>query len=363
MPRCGVFVPGLQLSRSYYAEAVRPLLADLRHSAARIGSGSEVLGFDTPRSADHEWGPRLQLFLSPADAHRIAELDGLLAERLPRTFRGWSTHFTTVEGDRIGRMAPTDGPVRHRVDITTVHAWWTAHLGLDPRAGLRPADWLALPTQTLAEVTAGAVFHDGLGEIEPIRDTLTWYPTDVWRYVLACQWQRIAQEEAFVGRTGEVGDELGSAVVTARLVRDLMRLALLLHRRYPPYSKWLGSAFAGLPVAPTLDPVLRGALTATGWQDRERHLTTAYEALAEAQNGTGLAAPVDPTTRRYFDRPFQVLGADRFADALVAAVTDPSIAALPRVGAIDQHADNTDLLTAPHRRRAVTRAALSPLPG
>jgi hypothetical protein len=41
-----VFVPGLQLSRAFYTEAVRPLLADVQHTAARIGSGSEVLGFD-----------------------------------------------------------------------------------------------------------------------------------------------------------------------------------------------------------------------------------------------------------------------------------------------------------------------------
>jgi Domain of unknown function (DUF4037) len=354
----GVFVPGLQLSRAFYTDAVRPLLADVRHSAARIGSGSEVLGFDTPRSADHEWGPRLEVFVSPADAGRIPELDRRLAERLPRAFHGWSTHFEIIEGDHVGRMTPTDGPVRHRVGIATVDGWWLDRLGIDPRAGLCPADWLTLPTQILAEVTAGAVFHDGLGELEPLRANLRWYPPDVWRYVLACQWRRIAQEEAFVGRAGEVGDELGSAVVAARLVRDLMRLGLLLHRHFPPYSKWLGSAFAALPVASALDPVLRSALAATTWRERERHLVTAYEALATVQNDTGLAAPVDATARPYFDRPFRVLKADRVADALLAAVTDPAIAALPRVGAIDQHADNTDLLTAPRRSRAVARAAL-----
>jgi hypothetical protein len=324
-----VFVPGLRLSRAFYSEAVRPLLDDLPHSAARIGSGSEVLGFDTPRSADHEWGPRLELFLAPADAGHIPELDRRLAERLPRTFHGWPTHFETVEGDHVGRMTPASGgPVHHRVGITTVEAWCAERLGVDPRAGMRPTDWLAVPWQALAEATGGAVFHDGLGELDPLRAALAWYPPDVWRYVLACQWRRIAQEEAFVGRTGEVGDELGSAVVAARLVRDLMRLALLLHRRYPPYGKWLGSAFAALPPAADLDPVLRGALAATA-------------------------------TRPYFDRPFQVLKADRFADALVAAVTDPVIAALPRTGAIDQHADNTDLLTDPHRTRRVAEAALS----
>jgi hypothetical protein len=354
-----VFLPGLQLSRAFYDEVVRPLLADVRHSAARVGPGSEVLGFDTPRSADHEWGPRLEVFLSPADAGRIPELDRRLSDRLPRSFHGWPTHFEPVAGDHTGRMAPTDGPLRHRVAITTVEAWCRDRLGLDPRAGLGPADWLATSTQALAEATAGAVFHDGLRELAPLRAALAWYPPVVWRYVLACQWRRIAQEEAFVGRAGEVGDELGSAVVAARLVRDLVRLALLLHRRYPPYSKWLGSAFAALPVARDLEPVLRGALAAGTWRERERYLGTAYEALAALQNDTGLAPPVDPTTRPYFDRPFQVLGADRFADALLAAVTDPAVAALPRVGAVDQHADNTDLLTDPRRARAVARAALS----
>ncbi|TWF81457.1 uncharacterized protein DUF4037 [Pseudonocardia hierapolitana] len=355
-----MFVAGLQLSRAFYAEAVQPLLEEVPHSAARIGPGSEVLGFDTPRSADHEWGPRLEVFLSPADAGRIPELHRRLAEHLPRTFHGWPTHFEPVEGDHAGRMTPTDGPVRHRVGLTTVEEWCQERLGVDPRRGLSSGDWLATPAQALAEATAGAVFHDGLGELEPLRAVLAWYPPDVWRYVLACQWRRIAQEEAFVGRTGEVGDELGSAVVAARLVRDLMRLALLLHRRYPPYSKWLGSAFAALPVASALDPALRGALAATTWHERERHLVTAYETLAAAQNDTGLAAPVDPTTRPYFSRPFQVLKADRFADALLAAVTDPVIAALPRVGAVDQHADNTDLLTDPRRSRAVAHTALSP---
>src|SRR5690606_40717097 len=82
-----------QLCRAFYSEAVRPLLHGVRHSAARIGPGSEVLGFDTPRSADHEWGPRLEVFVAPADADRIPELDRRLSERLPRTFRGWPTHF------------------------------------------------------------------------------------------------------------------------------------------------------------------------------------------------------------------------------------------------------------------------------
>jgi hypothetical protein len=47
------------------------------------------------------------------------------------------------------------------------------------------------------------------------RGRLAWYPDDVWRHVLACQWKRISQEEAFVGRCGEVGDD-GRRVTRAR---------------------------------------------------------------------------------------------------------------------------------------------------
>lgn len=59
---------------------------------------------------------------------------------------------------------------------------------------------------------------------------------------------RLSQEEPFVGRCGEVGDDLGSAVVAARQVRDLIKLCLLMNRAYPLYGKWLGTVFAALPV-------------------------------------------------------------------------------------------------------------------
>ena len=51
------FIPGLELSRLFYQEAVRPILdavfPGLPHSAALLGRGSEVLGFDDAMSTDH----------------------------------------------------------------------------------------------------------------------------------------------------------------------------------------------------------------------------------------------------------------------------------------------------------------------
>ncbi|MFE4916204.1 DUF4037 domain-containing protein [Streptomyces sp. NPDC056652] len=369
------FLSGLELSRILYEEAVRPLLDDafpgLRHAAARVGTGSEVLGFDTARSADHEWGPRLQLFLAPDEVARYgAPLHRLLAERLPKHVRGWPTHFRRPDDplDPVGQMELTDGPVDHRVSVQDVGGWLTSATGTDPASGDPTVlDWLAMPQQRLAEVTGGAVFHDGLGTLTTARRRLAWYPDQVWRHLLACQWQRISQEEAFVGRCAEVGDELGSMVVAGRLVRDLMRLCLLLERRYAPYGKWLGSAFGQLDVAGSLLPSLRSALAATEHPERERGLCAAYETVAALQNESGLAEPVDPACRSYHGRPFQVLHAERFARALSATVTDPGLRGRPLTGGVDQWADSTDFLNLTEPARAATRAlgqrqGTSPLP-
>jgi hypothetical protein len=39
------FVPGVELGRALYQEAVASRLHGLRHSAARLGTGSDVLGY------------------------------------------------------------------------------------------------------------------------------------------------------------------------------------------------------------------------------------------------------------------------------------------------------------------------------
>lgn len=355
------FLPGLTLSRLLYEEAVRPILAQmypgLPHSAALMGAGSEVLGFDTPRSTDHDWGPRLLLFLTPQDVAAYgARIHRVLAQRLPKQVRGRPTHFRQVN-DRVGHMDLTDGPVNHRVLTLDAGSWLTGQLGVDPTAA-EPAvrDWLAMPQQHLAEVTAGEVFHDGLGTLSMARERLAWYPDQVWRYLLACQWQRISQEEAFVGRCAEVGDVLGSAVVAGRLVRDLMRLCLLLERRYAPYSKWLGSAFKRLPVAEKLTPSLQGALTATEYRQRATHLCSAYEVVATLHNEVGLTATLATTCRRYHGRPYRVLFAERFANALAETITDPQVRVLPRIGSVDQWADSTDFLGSQELRHAVINA-------
>lgn len=334
------FTPGLKLSGLLYRDVVQPLLARhfprVRHTAALIGPGSEVLGFDTARSTDHDWGPRLQLFLTQEDldAHGAAIAD-LLASRMPPTIAGYPTNLVPP------------------ATVAELGQWLTARLGFDPTDKITTTDWLSAPTQLLAELTSGAIFHEDLPQLRAVRQRLAWYPDDVWRYVLACQWQRLSEEEPFVGRCAEAGDDLGSAMVAGRLVRDLMRLCLLLDRRYPPYNKWLGSAFASLRNGEQLRPVLTAALT----HDHETHLATAYESVAALHNACGLTDPIDARTRLFHDRPYRVLHAERFAQALVATIKDRALRALPMTGAIDQLTDNVALLgNAKARRDTITAA-------
>lgn len=332
------FVNGIELSRRLYAGSVRPLLAHrypgLAYTAALVGTGSEVLGFDTERSTDHDWGSRLQLFLGPED---------------------FAAHGTDVE-----RVLVAGCPADAIVVVADLGDWLAGRLGFNPLGRITMLDWLATPTQALAEVTAGTVHHDGLGRLHPVRQALAWYPDDLWRYLLACQWERLSEEEPFVGRCGEVGDELGSAVVAGRLVRDLMRLWLLMGRTYPPYAKWLGSAFARLPGAGPLGATLRAVLAATGWREREEQLVVAYETVARRHNDLSLTLPVDPRVRLFFDRPFRVLRGERFSQPLIASIADPAVRALPLTGGIDQFVDSTAALTSrPDRRRRITAAMYS----
>lgn len=335
------FLPATQLSGEFYAEVVRPVLGGRPHGAALLGWGSDVLGYDTERSTDHGWGPRLLVFVEGEES--VEEVQIMVASRLPEWFRGWPVVFGW------DAVKPT-----HHVMVTTLSSWLAGHLGVDATAGMSVLDWLLAPQQKLLGVVAGAVYADASGALSSLRQALAWYPDQLWRWLLACQWGRLAQEEAFVARTAEVGDETGSAVTAARLVRDMMRLALMLQRRYAPYQKWLGTAFARRHHGDCLPEHLTKAIHARDVTARESALAQAYTALAHRHNDAALTNPVDASIGNYHSRPARVLMAGRFTEACLATVTDPMLRELPLIGGVDQVVDSTDVLEHPRRYRRLT---------
>ena len=348
------FIPGTELCRHFYEEAVSPLLEQyfpaLPYAAALIGHGSDVLGFDTEMSIDHDWGPRLQLFLREQDMSLGSSIDEVLSNHLPHLFEGFPVDTITVANEpRVTVMhLTTTGPVNHRVALMTLRDFLLSYLAYDINQPLEEVDWLTFPPQELLSITAGAVYHDGVGELTALRKQFAWYPYDIWLYLLAAGWQRIGQEEHLMPRAGYVGDEPGSAIIGSRLVRDIMRLCFLMEKRYAPYPKWFGSAFQQLDCAQVLWPILWRTLQSSNWQDRETGLSEAYSSLAHMHNALGITETLPATVSSFHDRPFKVIQGGVFAQAILDRITSPSVKRLAEhrlIGSIDQFSDNTDLMS------------------
>lgn len=231
------FIPGLDLAEGFVQDLVEPVLheafPDLRYTAAIIGSGSEVLGFDTPMSTDHHWGPRVMLFLEPGVFTKAAPaISDRLRSTLPPTYRGYSTHFSEPLAEENGTQLlaeGTAGNIRHRVECDTLRGYLRDYLGFDPTVPIPAATWLATPQQKLRTIVQGRVFRDDLG-LEDIRRRLAWYPPDVARYYLASLWSRIGEEEHLHGRPFTVID--GSRIARALLggITDPEVRSIIRHR-------------------------------------------------------------------------------------------------------------------------------------
>jgi Domain of unknown function (DUF4037) len=342
-------VSGGELARRFHADVVAPLLArampGLGYAAGRLGSGSDVLGFDDAMSRDHDWGCRLTLLVDEADRDAVPQIAALLERELPGSYLGHPVRFPVT----------WDSSRTHNVDVATVGGFATGRLGVDPAGGLPVLDWLVLTGQSVLEVIAGPVFTDRTAQLAPVRAALRWYPPDVERYVLAAGWQRLSQEMPMVGRSAERGDELGSRLLSARLADDLMWLAFAVSRRWSPYAKWRGTAFQSLGVAPDLSGPLAAAAAAPDWRDRESGLAEACEVLLNAQRARGLRAPASAVIR-FWDRPYRTVD-DAVSQALLADITDPQVTGLPAlIGSIEQWVSSVDFLSSPARRAALRTA-------
>ncbi len=127
---------GLELNEAFYKEKVVPIMGacfpDVLYSAALLGWGSEVLGYDDDLSADHNWGLRFQLFLSQQDYGKYHNsINQILSESLPNKFLGLPTNFDIfVNPDQRAFREAND--IKHNIDIETIEGFFGRYLGLKP---------------------------------------------------------------------------------------------------------------------------------------------------------------------------------------------------------------------------------------
>jgi hypothetical protein len=342
------FIPGLALAEVFYTDAIKPILDQefpgLRYAIGRIGSGSDVLGFDTKQSTDHDWGARIELFLSEEDYKRYRErIDEVLRRRLPAAIHGYPTNFGDPAENKVRVMGSgVAGNINHRVEIYTVKSFFQNYLYWKPGIPTTK-DWLVFPEQKLATIKYGRIFHDTI-ELNRTRKTLEYYPRDVWLYLLACQWTKISQEEPFVGRCGDVGDELGSRIIAARLVNDVMRLCFLMEKQYAPYSKWFGTGFSRLKCAKRLSPLMNRVLDAKKWKTRQKNLAMLYREVASMHNALRITKPLPTKASLFYGRPYLVIHGGMFAEQILLQVKDKRIKKLKPIGSVNQFSNSTDLL-------------------
>ncbi|MBN2047133.1 MAG: DUF4037 domain-containing protein [Anaerolineaceae bacterium] len=360
-----MFINGIELSRRFFTEVVQPLMNEhqpqLEYTAALIGSGSEVLGFDTEMSSDHHWGPRVMLFLTQKDISLRADLDVMFAHSLPYTFYGYPTHFGNPDEIGVRLMREIDrGPVAHRVEMSTLSDYLDDYLPVDVLSSMSSTDWLLIPQQKLRSLTVGAVYHDGIGELTELRKKLRWYPDPVWFYQLMSVWARIGQEEHLMGRCAIVEDEIGSALLAGTLTRAMMQLGFLIEQTYAPYQKWFGTAFRQLKMGSELYPVLEQFLKAEDWQARQGWYIRAIEYLAEKYNQLGISEPVSTKTVDFFSRPIKVIMPERFVNPLSAMLSGTELEGMRPLGGVDLFSASTDFLEQNDLCRGA--AALYPAP-
>ena len=271
-------------------------------------------------------------------------IDETLRSRLRYTFHGYSTNFDREGPESVFWIVEiSSGPVNHQVEITTLGKYFNNYLGFYPSQEISMPDWLVCLEHRLLAVTSGKVFHDDLG-LQAIREKLAYYPHDVWLYIMAAAWMKISQEEPFIGRTGDIGDENGERILAARLVQYLMRLGFLIERCYAPYSKWFGSSFMRLECSRKLTPVFNQVLAAPDWHERQQHLCLAYETLAEMHNALHVTPVLDGRVSSFHERPYLVIHGEWFSDALLKAVQSKEMRKLPpNIGSINQFVDSTDV--------------------
>lgn len=350
------FIPGRELSRSLAMSLLprlRGIFPETPLTLALIGPGSDVLGFDTHRSMDHDWGPGVTLLVPHDQVETVScSFDEHLDQLLPAEICGHPARFS-MHPDGTSKVDANG--TGHRVRTTSVPELLQSTLFISSMREMSDAVWLSTPMQTLLELSAGEVFVDDSGDLTDLRRQLRFYPDHIWRYQLAGIWMRIAQVQPFVGRCFETGDILGAATIARGIILDLMRIGLLQSRQYAPYAKWLGAAFAKSDNDPTIVRVLNDALEhTTDFRSLERSINLVGSAMIGTLNALDLIAEVDPEPYQFWDRPFMVLRAEEVALGLKESIRDYSLGQIrATLGGIDVISDSTDALGSAEFRLAV----------
>lgn len=214
---------GLALSRKYFADLIYPSIQEnfqnLRGRLAYglVGEGSECYGLDDDLSKDHDFYPRLMIWMEEDDYQNYGCSIKELLTSLSNDDNGYSNF-------RTGPIATKDFYQRY----TSFKEFPIEDLA-----------YFKIPETFLSTATNGEVFLDELGEFSRIRAYLKGhYPKDV------CL-KKLAKALSLMGQAGQYnyprsikrGDLSAVFFSKAEFVENAYQALYLLSRNYKPYYK------------------------------------------------------------------------------------------------------------------------------
>ncbi|MUH59972.1 DUF4037 domain-containing protein [Bifidobacterium canis] len=297
---------GLQLSRAYWQEVVKPMLAEKyadampRIAAGLAGHGSECYGFDDAISRDHDFGPRVCLWLTDDDYQAFGEQLQKDYDALPQVFHNVSRSATTP---RAQGAAKRDG-------VFAIGAFFEQLTGM-PHAPAEdePHLWLSLDEATLASATNGRVFADALGKFSAARQSFLRMPDDVLLSLISRRLGMISQAGQYnLPRMLQRGDGAAAWLSISEFAQATSSLVFLLNNPasvgYAPYYKWRFAALRRLSARPAvLLPQVCGEL------EHILQLASAacFGGAGFGEGGRGAAPNVDAVTRDVDDICAQIV--------------------------------------------------------
>ena len=224
---------GLVLARKYYQETVYPAFRNAfpeeigNMAFGLCGPGSECYGYDDEISRDHDWGPRVCIWI-PEDLFRQRgeEMEQLYRD-LPESCCGYGTP------KRIDHGVKRDG-------VISIPRFFFQFLGV-PGPPNTVKEWVSLNEEHLSICTNGEVFDDFHGDFTSFRKALQdYYPRDVWLKKIVTRCFMFSQYGQYnLKRSLQRGEKLLSYYNCSMSIREAAALYLLLKKTYRPYDKWL----------------------------------------------------------------------------------------------------------------------------
>lgn len=244
-------ISGLELSKCYYETYGKAMLKEQfpeyadRVAAGLVGHGSECLGFDDMWSKDHDFGPGFCLWLTEEDYEKVGQKMQEAYEALPKAFMGYPARNTSKRGGG-------------RVGVLSIPEFYEEFTG--------NGAWSEMEDEKLAMAVNGEVFDDPLGEFSAIREQLqNGMPFAVWKRRLANAVALTAQAGQYnYGRCKKRNDIVAANLALDEFVREGMRTAYLLNRRYMPYYKWAWRGLENLECLSELKPLFEQVLSSEG---------------------------------------------------------------------------------------------------